>query len=419
MVDMNTVAAQVSQTLTNYSSLAGTYYDMFYNMVPKDITVEIYDNNGVLQTSTIPNRAKDFRFQLNGQGSPENIVSGSIGTIYQDTLNGSLFIKKSTSGNTGWVEFAYDNINTQELLTLLGLTLSGSGSPEGVYEAIVGAIYQDTSNGKLYIKKTGTGNTGWIGLAYDQTINPYLNALPSGAVIYMASTIVPDGYIKANGAALSRSVYSSLFNSIGTIFGSGDGSTTFNVPDLRGEFIRGWDDGRLVDCTGLYFDVVKGSNIININSVSGNGNTSNLYPGMVLVAEKPQTTYNLNPPAPTIDIFPVGTIITQINSPTSISVSNAALNTFSLGHIGSYYTEGVFITFYGRRFGTFQSDDTKRHKHKAPFTDGHKGWDIVQGTHAWGDSGSTDFDQELTYTSPIGGSETRGRNVALLACIKY
>jgi phage-related tail fiber protein len=66
-------------------------------------------------------------------------------------------------------------------------------------------------------------------------------------VIWVAMSSAPTGFIKANGAAVSRTTYSALFAAIGTTFGSGDGSTTFNVPDLRGEFVRGWDDSRGVD----------------------------------------------------------------------------------------------------------------------------------------------------------------------------
>ena len=71
--------------------------------------------------------------------------------------------------------------------------------------------------------------------------------LPVGAVIHVAMTSAPSGYLKANGAAVSRTTYADLFAAIGTTFGSGDGSTTFNLPDLRGEFVRGWDDSRGVD----------------------------------------------------------------------------------------------------------------------------------------------------------------------------
>jgi phage-related tail fiber protein len=71
--------------------------------------------------------------------------------------------------------------------------------------------------------------------------------VPSGTVIYHAANTAPTSFLKANGAAVSRSTYSDLFTAVGTTFGVGDGSSTFNVPDLRGEFMRGWDDSRNVD----------------------------------------------------------------------------------------------------------------------------------------------------------------------------
>jgi hypothetical protein len=78
-------------------------------------------------------------------------------------------------------------------------------------------------------------------LTFAQAINPV------GAVIWVAMNTAPTGFLKANGAAVSRTTYSALFAAIGTTFGAGNGSTTFNLPDLRGEFIRGWDDSRGVD----------------------------------------------------------------------------------------------------------------------------------------------------------------------------
>jgi len=66
-------------------------------------------------------------------------------------------------------------------------------------------------------------------------------------IVWEPSATPPAGYIKANGALLSRSVYAWLFERIGTTFGAGDGSTTFATPDLRAEILRGLDDGRGVD----------------------------------------------------------------------------------------------------------------------------------------------------------------------------
>jgi phage-related tail fiber protein len=60
-------------------------------------------------------------------------------------------------------------------------------------------------------------------------------------------TYAPAGWLKANGAAVSRIAYADLFARIGTTFGAGDGVTTFNLPDYRGEFLRGFDDGRGLD----------------------------------------------------------------------------------------------------------------------------------------------------------------------------
>ena len=74
-----------------------------------------------------------------------------------------------------------------------------------------------------------------------------LGMMPSGTVLYFAGQTAPAGWLKANGAAVSRTAYAALFAAIGTTYGAGDFLNTFNLPDLRGEFLRGWDDGRGVD----------------------------------------------------------------------------------------------------------------------------------------------------------------------------
>lgn len=102
----------------------------------------------------------------------------------------------------------------------------------------------------------------------------YLNNLqtvPVGAVAYFAANSVPSGWVKANGAALSRTTYAALFAKIGTLYGAGDGTTTFNVPDLRGEFVRGFDDARGVD-SGRVFGSAQGSqNLSHTHSTDSQG----------------------------------------------------------------------------------------------------------------------------------------------------
>lgn len=72
-------------------------------------------------------------------------------------------------------------------------------------------------------------------------------ALGVGAVIIFPMNTLPSGYLECNGQAVSRTVYADLFAVLGVQYGVGDGITTFNLPDYRGEFIRGWDNGRGVD----------------------------------------------------------------------------------------------------------------------------------------------------------------------------
>ena len=92
-------------------------------------------------------------------------------------------------------------------------------------------------------------NDNWIALdtLLDIIQNAIPDAVPSGAVSAFAMETAPSGWLSADGTAVSRATYANLFSAIGTTYGAGDGTTTFNLPDLRGEFIRGFDDGRGVD----------------------------------------------------------------------------------------------------------------------------------------------------------------------------
>ena len=106
-----------------------------------------------------------------------------------------------------------------------------SDGTAGITKTTGGAVFKDglLTGGEIVAGDT-TGDT-----------------LPVGAIMPFASSDAPTGWLKCNGAAVGRATYADLFAVVGTTYGAGDGSTTFNLPDLRGEFVRGWDDGRGVD----------------------------------------------------------------------------------------------------------------------------------------------------------------------------
>ena len=114
-----------------------------------------------------------------------------------------------------------------------------------------------------------------------------------GEVAFFARTTPPSGWLKANGAAVSRTTYAELFAAIGTTFGAGDGRTTFNLPDLRGEFLRGLDDGRSID-RGRRLGTAQGDAIRNITgkldgSAMGSGNQ--VLEGKMIASGAIGTTY--------------------------------------------------------------------------------------------------------------------------------
>ena len=98
--------------------------------------------------------------------------------------------------------------------------------------------------------------------------------LSPGAIQYFAMQTAPAGFLKANGAAVSRTTYAPLFNAIGTKFGVGDGSTTFNVPDLRGFFLRSWSDGSAADA-GREFGSYQDSDNKSHNHTGQTANAGN------------------------------------------------------------------------------------------------------------------------------------------------
>lgn len=131
-------------------------------------------------------------------------------------------------------------------LKALASLSSGAAAPSTTY---ANQLWYDTTNNQ--IKKRNEANSGWVilGTVDDSagTFQPTAGGLPAGAVQVFAMNTAPSGWLSCDGSAVSRTTYSTLFSAISTTYGTGDGSTTFNLPDLRGEFIRGWDAGRGVD----------------------------------------------------------------------------------------------------------------------------------------------------------------------------
>jgi hypothetical protein len=139
--------------------------------------------------------------------------------------------------------------------SLVGVEDSAGNFDQATVEAVLAEIIADyaaTTNGngasKIGIEDSGTLITATTvegALAENRTaINAATAAVtPTGAIVAWPTDTAPTGWLECDGAAVSRTTYSALFAVIGETYGDGDTATTFNLPDLRGEFIRGFDNG--------------------------------------------------------------------------------------------------------------------------------------------------------------------------------
>jgi microcystin-dependent protein len=139
----------------------------------------------------------------------------------------------------------------------------------------------------IYLFKRNSLNNAWI------VLDPETKLVPVGTVIAFAGNAAPIGYFEAVGADLSRVAYADLFAVFGTTFGSGDGSTTFGTPDLRGYFIRGWDHGRGID-SGRAFGSIQQDALQNITAGGLGGGHSNSSPLNNVTGAFTRTTNNQN-----------------------------------------------------------------------------------------------------------------------------
>jgi microcystin-dependent protein len=104
-------------------------------------------------------------------------------------------------------------------------------------------------------------------------LRDYMDNLLVASISPFAMQTPPPGWLECNGDAMSRVEFKRLFDKIGTTFGAGNGAITFNLPDLRGMFVRGWDHGRGIDAARLFASMQNDQMQGHKHNDSGHGHT--------------------------------------------------------------------------------------------------------------------------------------------------
>ena len=265
--------------ITDGTSVYNVTNDTFSN-----ITVE---GNADIQGTLSVSGAATFKSTVTVEGAA--VVSGAASFLSGVSVSGAL-IAKGTNTFAGANTFS----NTVTVDGIAGfkshVNVSGNMSVGGTTSITGAALFASTvtvvgagtfkSNvsvsGNMNIAgNTSIGGTVTIVGANVQAANAKVCAsafygdatnmtglLPSGVILPYGASASPTGFLLCNGQAVNRSTYSSLFAIVSSLYGNGDGSSTFNVPDLRGRFVAGWDAGTSV-LTSVTANMVLGSSIAN------------------------------------------------------------------------------------------------------------------------------------------------------------
>lgn len=140
----------------------------------------------------------------------------------------------------------------------------------------------------LFVPVTTSNVEAWIRQAAT-TINQLIQAsnvtptpigATTGEIKMWPTATAPTGWLNCDGSAVSRTSYADLFTLIGTSFGVGDGSTTFNIPDLRSRFVRGLPNAGTVGATGGNASVtLTQANLPNVNFTVTDAGHSHTFTG--------------------------------------------------------------------------------------------------------------------------------------------
>lgn len=259
-------------------------------------------------------RYRDGLYMAASASGTVNDIALTVAATYPGYVFGQEFDFVATGANTGPVTVNLNSLGAKPL-TKAGLNPLSPG------DLISGAVYKIKYDGARF-QMVSAAST-------DATL-----LVPTGTVLAYAGTTAPVGYLACAGQGVSRASYAALFGAIGTAYGLGDGSTTFNVPDLRCRAPIGWDVSPVAGPTNRVTAGVSGINAGLIGSAGGSEYTQTHTHGATSIVSDPGHAHagvtrrgsavNMASSfAPALDIDNVTTDVANTNISVSTSIGTA------------------------------------------------------------------------------------------------
>jgi microcystin-dependent protein len=237
LVEASTWEAGIRQLETTDYVQGGV--DGIDNIAPRQLanrTLWLKEQVEGIQGSLGNKAIRDIAEVALSSGAAVNIDGADIGTLFAYSVSAITTVNLPAAASVEMGDaFAFSVLSTNN--THINITRAGSNTIR--FDNANNTVVPVYPGEVVFLVSNGVDR--W------HLLSAHKDASQVGSVIAHAANSAPLGYLKCNGAAVSRTTYARLFSIIGTTFGVGNGSTTFNLPDLRGEFIRGWDDARGID----------------------------------------------------------------------------------------------------------------------------------------------------------------------------
>ncbi len=247
----------------------------------------------------------------------------------------------------------------------------------------------------------GSGN--WRELSYT-SVNS--GGVRPGAVMDHAGSTAPEGWLECDGSAVSRTTYAALFTAIGEVWGAGDTSTTFNLPDFRSKARIGKGTGTVTE------SITNAAITTGTDTIAVTSNSSKWITGMQVtwtVSGTPPTTSpaNLLDNADTVFVIRTGatsikfaTTLANAQAGTAIDITAAGSGTFTLTHT---YTARALGEYGGEEAHAMSSTELLAHTHPVNgASSAANGVDVNIPGSGGGSSGSTGGNAAMNIMQPFG-----------------